>query len=134
MPNTPSAFVASGNIYPFRAVKISGDHTVAQSGANEWSAGIARGSTNQPPLNDLVTTNYHAQSGDIVHIIGDDEEGYMEIGDTVTAGQLLKPDTNGKGVPVAGSGLENVIAEALMGGAASNIIRVRCLRLKQTTP
>jgi hypothetical protein len=45
------------------------------------------------------TTNvYHAESGDPVWVHGPGEECWLEAGGTVTAGDLLKPDADGKGV------------------------------------
>lgn len=127
MPNTPPALISSGNVYPNRFITVSGDHSGAQAGANAATIGISRASTNYAPLSDLSIEGYHAVSGQPISMIGDGEEGLLEIGDTVTAGALLKSDANGKGVPIASSGgaTQNVGAIALEGGASGTKIRVQ---------
>lgn len=128
MPNTPPALVASGAVLPFRGVKLSGEHTGAQTTANDAGIGIARGSTRNAPLEGLVTTNNHANTGDPISLIGDGEIGLAEVGAAVTAGDKLKSDANGKLVAIATSGgaTQNVIAVALEDGAADGVkIRVQ---------
>lgn len=121
MPNTPPALVASGNILPFRAVKMSGEHKGAQCGSNEVAIGLARGGTNYAPLNGIISTNYAAQEGQPISLIGDGEIGFCVSGASFSAGNKLKSDTNGKLVPVANSGKENVVAIALEDAGAGDI-------------
>ncbi len=129
MPNTNTSYRAGGTIRPLRFCKLTDEFTVEEANANEIIRGVCGGSTNQPPLSDLVTTANHATVGQPVQLYEEGEETYLELGDTVdvSAEARLKSDADGKGVPVATAGTtnQNYGAVALQDGIAGDIIRVR---------
>jgi hypothetical protein len=114
-------FVSSGNIYPCRFVKISGDNTVAQAGAGEYTAGISQEGTKKPPLPGETNT-YAAEANDLLEVFGPGQETQLELGGTVTAGDMLKPDADGKGVAAATTNYYGAIAKT--GGASGEKIIV----------
>lgn len=119
MPTNGLQIMANGNIAPCRFVKLDTtagkDQMGVQAGANDQSIGISGTGTNQPPLSDLITTQYHAQAGDPISLHKMGDVTLLEIGAAVTAGDLLKSDVDGKGVPIATSGatLQKIGAKAL---------------------
>ncbi len=128
IPNTQQ--VASGNIYPCRFVKRSGDHQVAQAGSNEKVLGISQEGTNTAPIPDVSST-YAAVSGESLRVFQDNEECLLDVAEAVTAGQKLKSDSNGKGV-VGGAGSDEEIgAEVIRGAASGEKALVRVLRYKE---
>lgn len=124
---TPS-FIARGNITMSRFVKLdtATDNGVLQAGTNERVFGIASEAGRESPI-PALSTMYAAQDGDNLHVYGPGQNCLLELGDTVAAGDLLKSDTDGKGVPAATSGAtaQEVGALALQAGAAGAKIRVR---------
>ncbi len=133
MPNTPPALIANGNIFPSRFVTptTSTDHRGQQATANAPIIGITRDETNRPPIVDPAITNpgYHAIAGEPIRLIGDGEIGYIEAGAAITAGDRLKSDGDGKGIPIATTGnvLQQVGAIAQESAAGDGIkIRVQC--------
>lgn len=131
MANPQHGFTASENIRPCRCVTISGDHTVAEGDANERCIGITYQDEKFAPLNDLVSTNYHAQSGDTVRMYGLGDVCLLQYGGTITAGDYLKSDADGQGVTIASSGTtpQYVIAQALEGGSSGDRRLVQILIL-----
>lgn len=127
MPNTPPNLLASGTIRPCRFVKISGAFQCAEADANEDVIGVSMEGTNTAPLSDLVTSDNAAVSGDSLRIFGNGDTCLLQIGDTVTYGQRLKSDADGKGVPVATTGttIQYYGARALQSGSASEKIWVQ---------
>lgn len=129
MPNTPVHLIAGGDIRPFRFVKMDGTdaHEGKEADANERVIGICGGSTNQPPLSDLVLTALHAIEGQQIRLYGEGDQTILELGDTVTPFQRLKSDADGKGVPIATSGttIQHFGAVALEGGSAGDRIEVQ---------
>lgn len=126
MPATPPNYVAVGQIRPSRFVTLVDDFAVEEADANEIICGIAMEGTRTAPISDVVTTNIAAESGDSLQVYGDGEECLLECGDTVVAGNRLKSDADGKGVPMATTGttIQHYGAQALQDGAASELIRV----------
>lgn len=121
MANPQHGFYANGeNIRPCRFVTISGNNGLVEADANERCIGITRQDEKFPPLNDLVSTNYHAQDGDEVRLYGLGDICLLQYGGTVTAGDYLKSDADGQGVVIAASGTtpQYVGAIALQGGAS----------------
>lgn len=132
MPNTPPNLMAAGNIYPSRFLKMSSTaFKCEQAAANGVVIGVSQEGTNYPPINDTLITiaGYAAIAGQNIRIFGEGDECLLELGDTVTAGQLLKSDANGKGVPIltnAGASTPQYYgARALQGGASGEKIRVQ---------
>lgn len=125
MANSPSHYLAGGTIRTARAVKITAAHTVSESDANEKSVGISQEGSNYPPLSDLVSTNNAAVAGEQLKVYGPGEECLITAGDTIAAGDRLKSDADGKGVPVASTGttLQEYFAVALDAGSADELVR-----------
>lgn len=129
MPNTPAAFVASGDIRNFRFVTPDGNHKVAEADANEQIAGITRGGSRYAPLSDLSITELAAIAGEEVPMLGDGEEGLILSGAAFSAGARLKSDNDGRAVTVATTGdvLQQYGAEAMEEATAANqLVRVMC--------
>lgn len=122
---------ATGNIYPCRFVKISGDFSVAQAGANERVFGISQMGTNKPPIPD-VTSQYAAVSGETLRVFQDDEECLLELAATLSAGALLKSDADGKGVAVGTGSVQEAGATLLDGGVSGELRKVRVKRVSAT--
>lgn len=123
--------VAAGNIYPSRFVKsyASGDNAVVQAGANEAICGISNEAGRSAPIPE-VSTNYAAISGDALQVYGLGDTCLLELGDTVTRGNLLKGDADGKGVPIASSGttLQQYGARALKSGVVGEKVLVQIVQ------
>lgn len=123
-------FKASANIRPSRFVVRSGANTVAECGTNGKVLGISAEYSNYAPL--PSQTEYLAASGDPVsmYVIGDglqeDRPILLVAGDTVTQGDLLKSDSQGRGVAVA-SNNDIYGAVALESGVVGESIKVRIL-------
>ena len=128
MPNTPPNLVASGNIRPFRFVKMSGNFTGAEADANDPIIGVAYPGTDYPPVvDDRVTVGeFAAIAGEVISILGDGEQGLVELAETVTAGKRVKSDADGLAVAVllTGTTRQEYGAILLEGGDAGD--RVRC--------
>jgi hypothetical protein len=120
MPNTTPNLRASGTIRTSRIVKMSGNHKGAEADANEQAIGISMQDGKYPPLNDLVTTNNHAETDDVIRLHGDGDICLLEAGGTWVAGDFLKSDADGKGVQAATSGttMQNVVGIAQEGAAS----------------
>jgi hypothetical protein len=127
MPSDPN-FIAGGDILPCRFVKLSDKHTVVQGTDNAVVIGVAGPGAKIPPLNDLVSQNYHARAGDPVQVFGEGTECLLEAGGTFAAGTRLKSDANGRGVAIATTGttIQQIGAIALASASAAGEL-VRCL-------
>jgi len=125
---TELQLTARGNIAPFRFVRVdtSSENGCVQAGDNTDIIGIAQGGTNKPEVAGLISAQYAAENGQPVRVAGVGAVTLLEVGGNVTAGQYLKSDANGKGVPVATTGtvIQNYGAMALQSGSAGSIIRV----------
>ena len=105
MPLYNPAFVASGNISPARFVKISGEFSVAQSGAGEEIIGVAQeGSLAPPGIAEALggsQTYYAATSGKTLKVFGLGDVCVVTAGTGgCTAGSKVKSDADGKAVNV----------------------------------
>lgn len=116
---------ASGDIYPARFVKASGDFTIAQATANDPISGISHNATNTAPIPE-VTSDKAATSGQSCRIHKPGERCLLRLGGTVDAGNRLKADADGKGVAIASAGTtpQRYGAKALQGGVAEDLIEV----------
>ena len=112
---------ASGNIYPFRFVSISGSGTVAQSVRDDWPIGIA------PQNTAVLDSPYAATLGYPLQTFNNGQDCWLMLGADVTAGQLLKSDDEGRGVPALVGDCSS--AKAYETGTSGNLIRVKVLRL-----
>ena len=126
MPNTPPNFLAGGTIRPSRFVKISDDYTVQEAGANDRIIGICGVDSNQAPLDDLVTTNNHATTGQQVKLFGEGDVCLLRLGGTVSQNDRLKSDGTGSGVIIATTGttIQHWGAVALQDGVSGEDIEV----------
>lgn len=96
--------IAAGDIYPARFVKQSGQpFEVAQAGANDALFGISQLGTNTPPIPG-VTSDKAAVAGGSLRVHKPGERCFVTAGGTITAGDRLKSDADGKGVAIATSG------------------------------
>ncbi len=119
---------ASGNISPSRFVTLSGEQTVAQAGDNQDILGVAQEGSNRAPLQDYVSTVYAAQAGEQLQVYSVGELCLVEAGAAISAGALLKADSQGRAVPVATSGttIQNYGAVALQPATAAGQ-KILCL-------
>jgi len=128
---------ASGDIRPSRFVRVSGPGQVAEAGDNNEIIGVAHEGTQVAPLADLVSTAYAARTGQQVLIYSTGETCLVEAGGTISAGNLLKSDSQGRAVPIATSGttIQNYGAVALDSAtAAGQKIRVFVIPFGKVRP
>lgn len=121
--------IANGNIAPSRFVKldVSNQGRAIQCGTGEAAFGISQPSTRNLALSGR-DDGYAAIAGENVNIIGPgDDEGLLELGGTVTVGDYLKSDTDGKGV-TSSSDKEHVNAQALQSGVSGDLVLVKPMR------
>lgn len=130
MANTVPGFVAGGNVNPSRFVNLNStaDHTVTQAGDNVFVFGIAHEGTKDVPIPGASTLA--AEAGDPIKIYGEGEgDVLLELGGTVSPGNRLKSDANGKGVAIALTGVSSTDVQhygaiALEDGVFGDKIRV----------
>ncbi len=106
------AFMANGDISVCRFVKqdTTADHKVLQAGAGEAVIGISQEGSSQAPIPE-VSTQYAAQAGQAIKVYGVGERCKLEIGSGgCTAGDKLKPDSNGKGVAITAGDAYGAVA------------------------
>lgn len=119
--------IAGGNIAPCRFVVLGTGNTVTQSGANGLVWGISDKATRNAPLSGL-DDGYAAVSGDMLNVIGPgDDEALLELGGTVSIGQRIKSDADGKGV-AATANLDCVGAICLQAGVSGDFVKVKPMR------
>lgn len=130
MPNTPPNFMAEGTIRPSRFVKIGTvEDKALEADANDIVIGIAMESTNQPPLEDLVTTQIAANAGQHFRMYGDGDVCFIEVGETVAPGDRLKSDAEGVGMKILTTGtvIQHFGARVLESGVIGELVRVQVL-------
>lgn len=116
-------FRAGGNVSPARFVKINGEYTVTQCGAGEMPVGISQEYVRYAPGTAWDDT-YAATSGQYLLVYQPGALCAIDAGHTVTAGDFLKSDANGRGI-TAGAG-DKYGAQALESSSGSgDRIRVR---------
>jgi hypothetical protein len=115
---------AGGNISPCRFVKQSttADNTVLQAGAGETVYGISQAGVRRTPYSSL-DDGYAAIAGEDLEVFGVGEVCNLELGGTVTRGDRVKSDANGKGVTSATNG-DEYGAIALVSGVSGDLIQV----------
>lgn len=128
--NQVPQLIAGGNIYPSRFIKVStaADNTALQAGANEAVCGISQSGSKYPstePSGLLGTDQIAAVSGDNIGNFGLGDVCPVVCGGTVTAGDLLESDSNGKAV-TSGPG-RNFGARALESGTPGQLIRCQII-------
>jgi|19_taG_2_1085344.scaffolds.fasta_scaffold20569_2 hypothetical protein len=112
---------AGGDIRPYRIIKVStaADNQCLESDANELSIGVVAGSTRQ------FDSANHAEDGDHVTL----QMGSIvnvECGGSITRGNSIESDADGKAVAETASGTLNrhTCGIALESGASGEIIRM----------
>jgi hypothetical protein len=131
------SFRAGGNIIPSRFVTLTNNATVTQAGDNQEIVGVAFEGTQKAPLQDYVSTLYAAETGQSVAVYSVGEVCLVEAGGSISAGNLLKSDSQGRAVPIATSGttIQNYGAVALDGAtAAGQKIRVLVIPFGKVRP
>lgn len=112
---------ASADIRTSRFVKVSGEFTIAECDANEDIFGISQQGTNEAPIPG-VTSDLAASTGQSCRVHKPGERCFIRSGDAITAGNRLKSDNDGRGVPIATSGTtpQRYGAKALQDAAAAD--------------
>lgn len=125
MIGSPS-FSASGDIYPSRFVTITGNNLrVSQAVAANSIIGISQEGTRRYPDVDNTFTGFAARAGEPISVYGNGHVNVpLELGGTVTAGQFIQSDANGKGVVSTGAVAHNIGAIALQSGVSGDVIKV----------
>jgi hypothetical protein len=117
------SLIAGGNISPSRFITLSTTEnaTALQAGAGARVIGVATEGAHDAPI--TGSSALAAADGDYFrwHPLGD--ECLLDVAATITAGDVLKSDANGKGV-VADTDEDAVGAIALEAGASGEKIRV----------
>jgi len=113
--------VASGNISPFRFVKISGAFQGAQCAAEgDYPVGVSDGSIFLPTI--MNASNLHASSGRTI-TLQPSNTVQIELGTGgCTAGQYLESDADGKAVAASGAAAVSAYI-ALESGSVGEIVR-----------
>lgn len=114
---------AGGDINPSRFVKFTGEYTIGQAAAStDQPIGISQEGAKAAPVPGASTLA--AASGDYLFAYGESQICYLECGTTITAGQRLASDGDGKGVPAATGDWYGAVAEQ---DGSSGLIRVQVL-------
>ncbi len=123
-------YQASGTLLVSRFAKISGTNTIAQAGSGEIPCGITQVGGRTAPIPSVTADPVQAAlTGEFCDVFGPGEDCLLIIGaGGCTAGNLLKPGTNGVGVALANSGKEYYGAQALETRSEGEACRVRVLQ------
>lgn len=124
------SLVANGNIAPCRFVKLdtSNEGRATACGAGEKPFGISQKATHNMSLSGGGTVDqddgYAAVAGEMFFAYGQGHMGvFLELGGTVTVGDLLKASTNGVGIAVTANN-DIYGARALASGTSGQLIPV----------
>lgn len=130
MPNEKPCFFANGTIAPCRFVKqdTTADDAVLQAGAGDEPVGISQEGMKRAPGLAGSDAAVAAESGDSLQLFGFGDMPLLEYGGTVTRGDWLKPDANGKGVTASANDIAG--AKALKSGVLGTKAPVIVLRTK----
>lgn len=124
--STPQSFsaIAGGTIRPSRFVKLSTtqDSRVLEADAGEKVFGISQEGTRYVPWSALDDGNA-AIVDEHLRVYGPGARCYLQAGGTVTAGDRLKSDADGKGV-TASADTEEYGAIAIDSGVDGELIKV----------
>ena len=123
MGNAPN-YMAAGDIYPCRFVKISDEFSVSQAGLTELPDGISQANTRDAPIPNASTLA--AADGEPVQVYGEGDTCLLEAGEAFSAGDLLKPDGDGKGIAMDSTSNDSTGAKALADASAAGEL-VRCV-------
>ena len=117
-----SALVATGSVYPSRFVKYDTDYQVKQCEAGELPIGVSEAGAKLAPTSENYSAGTAFSAGDVVAIYGVGRTCLLELGSTVSAGDALGPDADGKGITVATQ--VNFGAIAKTAGVSGDLIEV----------
>ncbi len=120
--------VANGNVAPSRFVKLdtTTEGRVLQATAGDKIYGISQQGTRNTPYGAL-DDGFAAIAGENLNIYGPPEKDVLlELGGTVTRGDSLKSDANGKGVTTTSTG-DWIGAIALDSGATGDLIPIQTI-------
>lgn len=127
--------VANGDIAPCRFVKLdtTADGRVLAAGAGDRPFGISQKATHNIAMSGGGFTQTDdglaAKAGEMLNIHGQvGETCLLELGGTVTRGDLLKPGSAGVGV-TGNTDKDKSGAEALASGVSGQLIPVKILRI-----
>jgi hypothetical protein len=95
---------------------------ILQAGAGDLVVGISGSATRRAEYID--SSGKHAIAGEPAKFHDDTEECWLEAGGTITVGDRLKSDANGKGVTTT-TDKDKYGAIALQSGASGDYIRVK---------
>lgn len=121
----PQSFIAGGDIFPMRIVKLSTTvdgrclQSTAGTAGGDRPIGISQRGTRR--IEYVDTSGKAAAAGEPLTVYDEGEECYLETGGAVTAGDLLKSDANGKGITAAFD-TDWCAAVALTSGASGALI------------
>ncbi len=125
-------YQASGNINPARFVaQMPGsDFQVIQSTASTRPVGISHNGTQEAPGTD-ADAGFAATNGRLLRVYNTGEEGYLELGGVVSAGDFLVSDSVGRGVTASLTSTSNQTlgAFALQSGFIGHKVRVQVRQL-----
>lgn len=123
----PQGFVAGGTILPYSFVKQSttAPNTVLQAGAGDVPIGISQKGTRNTPYSTLNDGDA-ALVGEDILVFQENEYATIQFGGTVTAGDFLKPSTNGVAI-TAGSDGDVYGAKTNQAGTTGQLIEVLVL-------
>lgn len=115
------------NVSRFVSFNSSNDWTVDQAGANARVIGVSVEHSKDAPI--PSATDLAAESGDQIQVYTNSSYCFLEAGASVTRGEFLKSDANGRAVAIASSGtdLQRYGARAEESGSANEKIRVQVI-------
>lgn len=125
-------WIAGGNINPSRFVKVdttsSEPYQVLQSSTNEQIVGVSQEGTRQAPGLPGSTT-YAGEDTYTLHVFGPGEVALIELGGSVTQGDYLVSDVNGKATTASltGGSIRRIGGIALENGSSGEKIRMLIL-------
>lgn len=117
-------FIADATIGTCRFVKMTAGKTgrVTQCGAGDKIFGISQMGIRRDLYID--SNGNAANANEPIGVFDDTDETLLELGGTVSAGDRLKSDANGKGV-ATNTNLDEYGATAIWSGVAGDQIRVK---------
>lgn len=112
--NNVPELVAGGNVYPCRFIQMNDAYEGVQGGDNTVCIGVSGEGTLEPPIPQQATA-YHATDGDpLTQMSGLGDVCLLTAGTGgFSAGDRLKSDANGAGVPIASTGTTNQNVSAI---------------------
>lgn len=126
-------YTANGNITPSTFVKIDTTlstpnlgNRVITAGSGDRPIGVAQKGTRETPLSGL-DTGFAAIAGQSLQVFTEGMVAPLALGGTVTAGDLLMPNTNGDGTAITATNGNWYGAVAPMSGIAGQLMECQVL-------